>query len=124
MKTLNEYIVERGPAPNKKYPDPISIKRAGDGCVQMIQTILNELKEHTNCSYDKEHNKWVGKDGELITALSQFIYDYLQTLNQNDLKKIVEHFGWKKWIADINDINLTDVAMCISLELNLNNEET
>ena len=94
-------------------------KTTGAGCVEMIRTIIDQLKnEHPNCKYDKEKNKWTGEDADLWQGASQFIYDYLDELSQSDLKKIVNEMGWKKWIADMDDdIMASEIAMCMALEL-------
>lgn len=105
MKSLNEYINEEK-------------KTTGAGCVEMIKTILDQLKnEHSDCEYDKEKNEWIGKDADLWKGAWQFLFDYVHELNQSDLKKIVDAMGWKKWIADINDINPSEISMCMSIEL-------
>ena len=104
MKTINEYINEEK-------------KTTGAGCAQMIQTIIDELKTHDDCNYDKEKNEWTGKDGEMWKSAGQFLYDYLSELNQNDFRKIVDSMGWKKWIADIDDINQAEIGLCLALEL-------
>ena len=106
MKNLKEYLISEKNV-------------TGDGCIQMIQSIITELSStHSDCKYDQEKNKWIGKDADLWNGAGQFLYEYTNSLNQSDLKKIVDHFGWKKWIPDINDINPAEISMCISLELN------
>ena len=106
MKSLNDYINEEK-------------KTTGAGCVEMVRTILDQLKnEHPNCKYDEEKNKWVGKDADLWAGAGQFLFDYMQELSQSDFKKIVDAFGWKKWITNIDDINPVEISMCVSLELN------
>ena len=109
MKAINTYIIERGSAPVSKTN--------GSGSIQMIQTILDELSKHNDCSYDKEKEEYTGKDSEMWKAAGQFLYDYLHELNQNDFKKIAEHFGWKKWIPDINDIHPVEISMCVAMTL-------
>ena len=109
MKALNTYIIERGPAP--------VCKTNGLGSIQMIQTILDELSIHNDCSYDKEKEEYTGKDSEMWKAAGQFLYDYLHELNQNDFKKIVDHYGWKKWIPDVNDIHPAEISMCVAMTL-------
>lgn len=104
MKNLSNYINE-------------SSKTTGDGCVQMIQTILDEISAHSDCKYDKEKKQWVGKDKEVWTSAGQFLFDYLQELDQNSLKKIVDHFGWGKYIADVNDIHPQEVQMCVAITI-------
>lgn len=105
MKHINEYINEEK-ATNS------------NGCVEMIQTILTELSQnHSDCKYDKEKNVWTGKDADLWKGAGQFLFDYLQELEQNDLKKIADNFGWKQYIPDINDIHPQDISVCVSLFL-------
>lgn len=86
-------------------------------CIQMIQSILDECSKHNDCKYDKEKNAWTGKDAELWKGAGQFLYDYVQALDQNDLQKIVKHFGWEKWIPDVNDVHPQEISMCVSLTL-------
>jgi len=112
MKSLNNYIIERGPAPIKHFDKNPS--------VMMIQTIIDELVKQNNCKYDKEKNEYVGKDADLWNGAGQFLFDYLQTLDQNNLKAIVDNFGWKQYIPDINDIHSQDILVCVSLFLNTN----
>ena len=107
MKNLSNYIQEEK-------------KTTGAGCVNMVQTILDELStKHTDAKYDKEKDQWVGKDADLWKGAGQFLFDYLQELNQNDLRKIVDHFGWKQYIPDIDDINPQEISFCVALALNL-----
>jgi len=105
MKALKEYIVTEK-------------QTTGGGCVEMIQSILNELShEHPDCKYDKEKGEWTGKDADLWKGAGQFLFDYVHELKQEDLKKIVDAMGWKKWIPDVNDIHPAEISMCMSLEL-------
>jgi hypothetical protein len=105
MKSINEYINEEK-------------KTTGAGCVEMVKTILDQLtKEHSDCQYDKDKQTWTGKDADLWKGAGQFLFDYLQELDQNDLKKIVDNFGWKEYIPDVNDIHPQDVSVCVSLFL-------
>lgn len=103
MKQLNTYISEK--------------KTTGAGCVEMVQSILDQLSQFNDCKYDKEKEEWTGKDADLWRGAGQFLFDYVNELNQNDFKKIVDHFGWKKWIPDVNDIHPSEISMCVSLEL-------
>ena len=108
MKSINEYINEEK-------------KTTGEGCVEMVQTILDQLaKEHPDCKYDKEKEAWVGKDADLWKGAGQFLFDYMHELNQSDFKKIVDHFGWEKFIPNVNDIHPSEISMCVALELNSN----
>ena len=117
MKNLNDFIIERGPAPAMPKITPVPISSAKKPHVLMIGTILNELEKNNNCKYDADKNVWAGKDAELWKSAGQFVFDYLQELGQKELKDIVDAFGWKKWIPDVNDINPQDVSMAISLKL-------
>jgi len=105
MKNLNVYIKEEK-------------KTTGSGCVNMVQTILDELSQnHPNCKYDKEKNAWVGKDADLWKGAGQFLYDYLHELDQKDFKEIINHFGWEQYIPDVNDIHPAEISMCVALAL-------
>lgn len=105
MKSLNRYINEEK-------------KITGGGCVEMIKTIIDQLKnDHPDCSYDKENKKWTGKDADLWNGASQFLFDYVHELDQASLKKIVDAMDWKKWIPDVDDINPAEISMCMSMEL-------
>lgn len=112
MKQLNTYIVERGAAPVKNFDKNPSI--------MMIQTILDELLKHSDCKYDKEKEVWTGKDADLWKGAGQFLFDYLQELNQKDFEAIIKHFNWEQFVPDVNDINPADVSVCVSLYLNSN----
>lgn len=104
MKQLNKYITEK--------------QTTGSGSVQMIQSIIDQLaKEYPDCKYDKEKEQWTGKDADIWKGAGQFLFDYVNELNQKDFENIVNHFGWKKWIPDINDIHPAEISMCVSLEL-------
>ena len=70
MKSINQYIVERG---------PVKVT-TGAGCVEMIRTIIRELSKNPD---------YKGKDKELWKSAGQFLYDYLRELNNSDYKKIV-----------------------------------
>ena len=105
MKNLQEYINEEK-------------KTTSAGCVDMVKTIVDQLtKEHPDCEFNKEQRKWVGKDADLWKGAGQFIFDYMHELGQSEFKKIVDAMGWEKWIADVNDIDAAEIAMCLSLEL-------
>ena len=116
MKNLNNYIVERGAAPSLGDRKPLHKNPA----VNMIQSILDELSKHNDCKYDKEKDTWIGKDADLWKGAGQFLFDYLQELNQKDFEEIINNFGWKHFIPDITDINPSDVSMCVALTLNPN----
>ena len=117
MKNLNDFIIERGPAPSMPKTTPIPISSAKKPHVLMVGTILNELQKNNDCKYDENKNAWAGRDAELWKSAGQFIFDYFQELGQKELKDIVDAFGWSKWIPDVNDINPQDVSMAISLKL-------
>ena len=82
MKTLNSFITERGSAPIVKFDK--------NPAVIMIQTIINELTKHNDCKYDKEKNEYIGKDADLWKGAGQFLYDYMETLNQKDFEEIID----------------------------------
>ena len=106
MKNLSNYIQEEK-------------KTTGAGCVNMVQTILDELStKHTDAKYDKEKDQWVGKDADLWKGAGQFLFDYLHELDQKDFKEIVDHFGWEQFIPDVNDIHPAEISMCVALVLN------
>lgn len=114
MKNLDNYIIERGPAPIVKDIKVINRNPA----INMIKTIIDELSNnHNDCKYDKKSNKFIGKDADLWKGAGQFLYDYLNDLNQQDFNEIIKYFKWEKWIPDINDINPADICVCISLYL-------
>ena len=122
MKTIKDYIIERGPAPKINIDKSKIIP--SNPAVRMIQTILNELSEKNDCKYEKEKNAWNGKDADLWKGAGQFLFDYMQTLDQKDLKEIVDYFGWEKWIPDINDIHPQEISVCVSLVLNSNQKKS
>ena len=121
MKDLKNYIIERGPAP-KIDKDKIKIIHSNPA-VRMIQSILDELSEKNDCKFDKTKGAWNGKDADLWKGAAGFLYDYLKTLDQNDLKEIIENFGWEKMIQDINHINPEEISSCISLVLTNNQNQ-
>ena len=119
MKDLNNYIVERGAAPGLGDRKPLHKNPA----VNMIQSIFDELSKHNDCKYNKEKDAWVGKDADLWKGAGQFLFDYTQELNQKDFEEIVDHFGWKQFIPDINDIHPAEISMCVALMLNSNKQK-
>ena len=101
MKSINEYINEEK-------------KTTGAGCIEMIQTIINQLSsEHPDCKWDSDEEKYTGKDKEVWFAAGQFLFDYMKELNQNDLVKIVKHFGWEECV-DMKNLNAADISFCIA----------
>lgn len=123
MKSLNNYISETEKISINDYILEEK-KTTGAGCIEMVQTILDQLtKEHPDCKYDSEKNAWIGKDADLWKGAGQFLFDYMQELNQSDFKKIVDHFGWEKFIPDVNDIHPSEISMCIALVLNSNTQK-
>ena len=115
MKNLNKFIIERGAAPIKHFDK--------NPAIMMIQSIFDELSKKNDCKYDKDKNAWNGKDADLWKGAGQFLFDYTQTLDQKDLKAIVDHFGWEQFIPDINDIHPAEISMCVALVLNSNKKE-
>jgi hypothetical protein len=102
MKSLNNYINEEK-------------KTTGAGCVEMIKTILYQLKnEHPDCGWDPDEEKYTGKDKDIWFSAGQFLFDYLKELNQSDLKKIVTHFGWENSIQDLNNIHPAEISLCVA----------
>ena len=117
MKQIKDFIIERGLAPNVDLSKKKVIN--SNPAINMIQIILDELiKEHPDCNYNKEKNAWVGKDADLWKGAGQFLFDYMYELDQKDFEAIVKHFGWEKFIPDINDIHPEEISMCVSLVLN------
>lgn len=105
MKSINNYILERGSANMTN----------GAGCIEMIQTVINQLKnEHPDCNWDNNEEKYTGKDKEIWDSAGQFLFDYLKELNQSDFKKIIKHFGWEKSIQNLNDIKPAEISLCIA----------
>lgn len=102
MKSISNYINE-------------GKQTSGAGCVEMINTIIDQLKnEHPNCKWDSDEEKYTGKDKEIWLSAGQFLFDYLKELNQSDLKKIVTHFGWEGCIQDLNNIQPTEISLCVA----------
>ena len=105
MKSILNYISE-------------SKKTTGAGCVEMVQTIIDQLKEeHPDCGWDPDEEKYTGKDKDIWFAAGQFLFDYLKELSQSDLKKIVTHFGWENSIQDLNDIAPVEISFCVAQTL-------
>lgn len=113
MKTLNNFITERGAAPST----PIDKSKISSRYphVNMVISIINELKKHNDCKYDGK--EWSGKDADLWKGAGQFLFDYMKELKQNEFKDIVDHFGWEDQIENINNINPAEISMCVSSEL-------
>ena len=108
MKNLINYINDYCQISEEK-------QTTGAGSIEMIQTILDQLiKEHPDCKFDEKRQAWVGKDSDLWKGAGQFLFDYLKELNKQDLKAIMDHFGWGEYIQDINDIYPQEVGMCIA----------
>jgi len=105
MKNLSSFIKEEK-------------KTTGAGATEMVKTIINELsKEHPDCSWDPDEEKYTGKDAEIWFSAGKFLFDYLKELNQSDLKKIVQDMGWEHSIANINDIHPSEISLCVAQTL-------
>ena len=77
MKDLKEFISE----------SIQSKKTTGDGSIQMIQTIIDQLREHPDMK---------GKDKEVWKSAGQFLWDYLKELDEKSLQNIMDTFGFVK----------------------------
>ena len=62
-------------------------KTTGDGSIQMIQTIIDQLREHPDMK---------GKDKEVWKSAGQFLWDYLKELDEKSLQNIMDTFGFVK----------------------------
>lgn len=102
MKTLKKYLFE--------------VKNTtGAGCIEMIQTILDQLiNEHPDCHYDIESKEWKGKDADLWKGAGQFLFDYVKELNKSDLKLIIKHFGWEDELTNQNEVYPQQISVCIA----------
>lgn len=69
MKTIKEYLVNEEKA------------TTGAGCVEMVKSMIDHLKEHPD---------YKGKDKELWNGAAYFLYDYLKELKNQDYEKIVK----------------------------------
>lgn len=113
MKNLNNFIIERGVAPNINIDKSKIMSRYPH--VNMVMSIINELKKHNDCKYDGK--EWSGKDADLWRGAGQFLFDYMKELKQNEFEDIINHFGWEDHIEDMKKINPQEISMCVSLEL-------
>ena len=91
MKSLSKYI-------NEAYKEK---NTTGDGCIEMIRTIIDQLSAHPN---------YKGKDKDLWYSAGQFVFDYLSELTDDDRAYIMDAFGlpkfsnWKK--TEVHDVML------------------
>ena len=69
MKTIKEYLVNE------------EKQTTGAGCVEMVKSMIDHLKEHPD---------YKGKDKELWGGAAYFLYDYLKELKSQDYEKIVK----------------------------------
>ena len=69
MKTIKEYLVNE------------EKQTTGAGCVDMVKSMIDHLKEHPD---------YKGKDKELWDGAAYFLYDYLKELKNQDYEKIVK----------------------------------
>ena len=113
MKNLNNFITERGAAPARNIDNSKVMSKYPH--VNMIITIIDELKKHNDCKFDGK--TWLGKDADLWKGAGQFLFDYMKELGQKELKDIVTHFGWEENIQDINNIHPSEISMCMAFEL-------
>lgn len=91
MKDIKEYINEAVREKNI----------TGDGCIEMIQTIINQLSSHPN---------YKGKDKELWQSASQFVFDYLNELTDDDRAYIMDAFGLPKF-SNWKETTVSDVMV-------------
>lgn len=115
MKSIDNFIIERGAAPNINIDNRKIITRYPH--VNMIVTIINELKKHNDCKFDRDKNKWSGKDADLWEGAGQFLFDYMKELGQNEFKDIVNYFKWEEYISDLSNIDSSEISICMSQEL-------
>lgn len=113
MKDLNNFIIERGAAPNINIDKSKLMSRYPH--VNMVMSIINELKKHNDCKFDGK--EWSGNDADLWKGAGQFLFDYMKELGQKELKDIVTHFNWEENIQNINNIHPAEISMCMSMEL-------
>lgn len=96
MKDLSLFIYES-----------ISKKTTGDGSIDMVQHMIDQLQEHPDMK---------GKDKELWTSAGQFLYDYMSELTEKERKAIMDHFGFVK-MSDWPDVCPADVSIGMSIYL-------
>ena len=113
MKNLSNFIIERGAAPNVNIDKSKVMPRYPH--VNMVMSIINELKKHNDCKFDGK--QWSGNDANLWKGAGQFLFDYMKELGQKELKDIVTHFGWEEYITDLNKIYPAEISICMSQEL-------
>ena len=97
MKDLATYIEE---AVGSK-------KTTGNGSIDMIQTIIDQLREHPDMK---------GKDKELWKSAGQFLWDYLKELDEKSLQNIMDTFGFVK-MSDWEGCKPEDVQLGMHIYL-------
>ena len=97
MKNLSQFISEQIQ----------SKKTTGDGSIQMIQTIIDQLREHPDMK---------GKDKEVWKSAGQFLWDYLKELDEKSLQNIMDTFGFVK-MSDWEGCKPEDVQLGMHIYL-------
>ena len=82
-------------------------KTTGDGSIQMIQTIIDQLREHPDMK---------GKDKEVWKSAGQFLWDYLKELDEKSLQNIMDTFGLVK-MSDWEGCKPEDVQLGMHIYL-------
>lgn len=113
MKSIDNFIIERGAAPNVNIDKSKVMTRYPH--VNMIITIINELKKHNDCKFDGK--KWSGKDADLWKGAGQFLFDYMKELSQKEFEDIVSYFEWEEYISDLSNIDSSEISICMAQEL-------
>ena len=97
MKDLKEFIEE----------SIQSKKTTGDGSIQMIQTIIDQLREHPDMK---------GKDKEVWKSAGQFLWDYRKELDEKSLQNIMDTIGFVK-MSDWEGCKPEDVQLGMHMYL-------
>ena len=82
-------------------------KTTGDGSIQMIQTIIDQLRKHPDMK---------GKDKEVWKSAGQFLWDYLKELDEKSLQNIMDTFGLVK-MSDWEGCKPEDVQLGMHIYL-------
>ena len=83
-------------------------KTNADGSIEMIQTIVDQLRSHPDMK---------GRDKELWASTGQFLWDYLKELDEPALQKIMDTFGLVK-MSDWEGCKPHDVQLGLWAYLN------
>lgn len=107
MKGINDFLIERGAAP-EPYKGPVyDIEGTRKPHTAMILTIIDQLNKKPD---------YKGKDKELWDSAGQFVYNYLKELSPKEYEDIVKYCQLED-LRSQKELSAADVSMALSLKL-------